>query len=251
LTEDQKTPADLELDLEAPEVEFRHLISAGSVFAALINEVTRAYTQASHDQIKWIIEIKPGSVRVPLRGRPANGEFVSGSITELAAAITDGMATLDERAERPRFFTDQALVQARALANLATDELPISVRRGRRKVPLSKRALPNIDRVIGKQQTSYGTVEGKLEGLQLHGPKPQFAVYEPLTGHKVECHFTEDVTLDDLRPAIGRRVGVRGQIRSTAEGVRMSVDAHELRIFPDDADLPTAEDVLGILAGYE
>jgi hypothetical protein len=251
LTEHADSPADLEFVLDAPEVAFRHLISAGGVFSALVSEVTRAYTHAKQEPIEWIVDIQEGSVRVPLRGRPSNGAVTPSAIPEIAATIVEGLATIDERAERPPYFTDKALVQARALANLASDELPVVVRHRARAVPVSKQLMQHVDRVIGKQRESYGTVEGRLQRLDLHGRRPLFSVYEPLTGHRVDCHFTEDVTLEDLRPAIDRRVGVRGVIKLSAEGVRVSVEAHELRIFPDDAELPGPDDVLGILAGYE
>lgn len=251
MTHDDDRPADLELVLDAPEVAFRHLISAGSIFAALIGEVARAYTHSQREPVEWIVNVEAGSLKVPLRGRPTNGALSPSAIAEIAATISDGLATIDERPERPPYFTDKALLQAKSLANLARDELPIAVRHDGRRVEVSKQLMTHVERVLGKPRKSYGTVEGKLEGLQLHGPLPQFAVYEFLSGHKVECHFTEDVTLDDLRPAIGRRVGVRGEIKSTPEGVRLSVEAHELRVFPPDDELPTPDDVLGILAGYE
>jgi hypothetical protein len=111
--------------------------------------------------------------------------------------------------------------------------------------------MTNVDEVLGAPLESYGTVEGTLEAFNLHGQKPTFAVYEPLTGHRVDCHFTASVTVDDLRPAIGNRVGVRGPIKTRPSGVRMSVEAETLYVLPDEPDLPGPDEVVGILKGYE
>jgi hypothetical protein len=246
MNEDQ---ADLELQLGSAEVALKQLVSAGSIFAALINEVAKSYAGTQVEPVEWLVELRPGSVKMPVRGRPST-ELRATAIPELSAAIAEGLAALDERAERPDYFNDKALEQAKALANLASPDAPISVRNGREKAELSKRVAANVDDVLGAPLESYGTVEGHLEGLNLHGARPRFAVYEPLTGHRVECRFTPQVTLDDLRPAIGRRVGVRGEIKSRRNGVRVSVAARELRILGEEADLPSPDAVFGILRGY-
>ena len=248
---DYEAGAHLELDLGAPDVALKQLVSAGGTFSGLINEVARAYTGVAREAVTWIVEVKPGSVRLPLRAEPASEEVAPSAIPELFAVIAEGVACIDAKAERPDFFTDRALEQAKALANLAGDDLPIRVRNGRASTTLSKRLMTNVDEVLGAPLESYGTVEGTLEGFNLHAPRPVFAVYEPLTGHRVDCHFTASVTVDDLRPAIGKRVGVRGPIKTRPSGVRISVEAETLYVFPDAPDLPGPDEVVGILNGYE
>lgn len=95
---------------------------------------------------------------------------------------------------------------------------------------------------------SYGTIEGLLAR---GAAASQFVVRDASTGAAVECRVAGDLTPSDLTPALGRRVGVRGEITSSAEGTRLSVEARELRVFPDDDQLPAADDVLGILEAYE
>ena len=116
---------------------------------------------------------------------------------------------------------------------------------------LTTRLIANVEQVLGEDERSVGTVEGALEAVNVHGQSSKFNVYDALTGSKVECHFTASVTLDDLRPAIGRRVAVRGLIRSRPDGRPVSIDAEELHVFPAEEELPSPEDVYGILSGYE
>ncbi len=241
--------ADLELELGATEVALKHLVSASGTFAGLISEVARCYTGSQTDPVEWLVEVRPGSVKLPVRGRPVSQTLKAVAVPEVASAIAEGLALLDARAERPAYFTDKALEQAKALANL-TASVPIAVRNGGAPARLTKRLAANVDDVLGAPLESYGTVEGRLEGLNLHGKRPSFAVYEPLTGHKVECRFTTQVTLESLRPVIGRRVGIRGQIHSRPNGLRVSVDAREIRTFREADERPSPDEVRGILKGY-
>lgn len=107
------------------------------------------------------------------------------------------------------------------------------------------------DEVLGAPDVSYGTVEGLLEALNIHGANKAFGVYDPLTGKKVECKLTGKVTVEDLGPAVSKRVAVSGLIFSRSTGERISVQADELEIFPTEEDIPSPDDVLGILKGYE
>jgi hypothetical protein len=190
------------------------------------------------------------SVKLPLRPTPALEEVSPSAFPQIIAAVTEGIAMLDKTAERPPYFTDKALEQAKALANLAGSEVPINVRNGVGKVPVTRRIAGNVDDVLGTPDVSYGTVEGLLEAVNIHGTNRTFGVYDPLTGKKVECKLTGKVSVDDLGPAIGKRVAVSGLILSRSTGGRISIQADKLEIF-EDADLPSPEDVIGILKGYE
>src|SRR6202020_2944039 len=118
--------------------------------------------------------------------------------------IADGLRVLASEPRRPENFTDRALEQVRALANLSSDELPISIKNSGAPISITRRVAVHVDEILGPSRTSYGSVEGRLEAVQLHG-RENFSVYDPLSGARVECRFTEDVTIDDLRPAIGKR----------------------------------------------
>jgi hypothetical protein len=246
----EDSAAHLELDLDAPEVALQHLVSAASVFAGLLREVARAYFGTSQDPVRWVVEVQPGSVKLPLRPTPALEEVSGSAFPHFVVVVTEGIALLDKTAERPSYFTDKALEQAKALANLSGSEVPISVRNGAAKIPVTRRIAANVDDVLNKPDVSYGTVEGLLEAVNIHGTNRTFGVYDPLTGKKIECKLTGKVTVDDLGPAIGKRVAVSGLIVSRSTGERISIQADELEIF-EDTDLPSPEDVIGILKGYE
>lgn len=242
----EDSAAKLELELGARVVALRHLVSAASMFARLINEVARSYLGGQRDAVQWIVDVQPGSVKLPIRAEAPADQIAPFVLPELVNVIVNGLVVIEARPERPEHFSDRALEHAKALGNLSSAELPISVRNGHALAVLTKRIPANVDDVLGAPVVGFGTVEGLLEAFNIHGPSPTFSVYDLLTGRGVPCRFTERVTVEDLRPTIGRRVSVRGPIRFRG-GERTSVDAFELTVFPSEDELPSPSEVQGLL----
>lgn len=236
-----KTNSDaLGLELGAEQVELRHLVSAASTFAALVNEVTRAMTQ-EEGAVVWTVAVEAGSVILPVK--PHAQPDLEAALLEV---IPNGIATIEQSAERPPYFTDQALTQAQHLANLSSDEMPVRVRNGGGAIRLTKQLVANVDILTRDAQPRIGSVEGRLEEVNLHG-QATFQVWERLSGTKIHCRVGEDITTDDLRVALGKRVAVRGRIRQSKTGQKTTIDVKQLRVFAAEEDLPTPDDVRGIL----
>lgn len=246
-----ESPQDIALSFDVDEVPFRLLLKAGQAFSNLLREVARAYIGTARDPAQWLVHVEAGSVVLPLRGE-ASGDLASNSqVYEVGVFVAQGLALIEGDAVRPDHFTDRALEQARELAKLASGgDLSIEVRGGGVRSSLTSRLIVNVDTILGHEESSTGTIEGALEAFNVHGKNKRFNVYDSLTGRSVECKFTDDVTVDDLRPAIGRRVAVRGLVRARPDGRPVSVDARELEVFPPEHELPTPDEVFGLLRGY-
>lgn len=242
---------ELELRLDAPEVALSQLVSAASVFAALLREVAKEYAGMDRDPIRWIVEVKRGSVTLPVKARPRDESLSEKDVPEIVSAVVTGLRTLDDAPRRPPFFSNQALAEAKALANLVTDDFHIAVNNGQLSADATKRLMTHVDEVLGKPRESIGTVEGRLEALDLHAKPRRFAIFDVLTDKRIDCYFTSHVTLDQVLSGVGRRVAVTGIIKTRPDGERVSVEARELRVFPREDELPSAEDVLGILPRSE
>src|SRR5262249_28370126 len=155
--------------------------------------------------VRWVVDIREGSVRLPVRGEPANETVRPSAIHELGGVIVEGIALLEREAERPEYFSDKALEQAKALANLSSDQLPVRVRNGRAPlVRITKQLLANVEKVLGEPTKSYGTVEGSLEVVNIHSGR-YFNIYDPLTGKAIACQFGEYVALEEVLAAVGKR----------------------------------------------
>lgn len=237
---------DLELQVgsETP-VELRQLASVSDVFANLINDVAEAFT-GHRKPVNWTVEVQEGSVRLPLKAEPSTENVRPSAMPEIASAIAHGMAQLEQEPVRPDYFTDQGLEYAKALAGLLSDELPLSVRNGGERIALSKQLLVNVDIILGQARLSFGSVEGRLEALNIHGAK-KFSIYSSIDGKAVTCNFGRHLELDDVLHAVGKNVMVRGAVKTTPRGERSSIEAHSIRVL--GSRVVTADEVFGILEG--
>ncbi len=234
---------DLELRIGGDEVLLKHLVAASDRFSALINEVARTYTGAAAGSIRWVVEVKEGSVRLPLHGSPVSDAVAAPAIHELADVIAKGVALIEKRPERPDYFTDKALEKAKELAKVPE----VCIRNGAAPIELTGHLMANVDQLLGKPKRVFGTVEGRLEKLDIHGPS-NFIVYSSLTGKSVKCRFGKYVSLEEVTAAVGKRVGARGLVERRPNGEQVSVDVQELRVLPEPV---SADEVVGIFQGYD
>lgn len=148
------------------------------------------------------------------------------------------------------YFTDRALELASTLAITIPGELPSPrTRNGSSDVEITRAAVTSVRRILDEPYVSdHGTAEGRLEAVTVHGNR-QFVIFDELTGQRIECQFGHRIALDRILAGMEHRVSVTGEIRSRESGEILSVIATDFDIFPPDDDLPTAYDVLGILAG--
>lgn len=74
----------------------------------------------------------------------------------------------------------------------------------------------------------YSTV-GRLEGVNVHGSKSEFYVYDPLTDQKMRCIFSDDM-LERVGSALGERVEVSGITTFGPEQLPQSMRVDTLRV---------------------
>jgi hypothetical protein len=241
-----KTSVHLHLD---GQVTLRRLGEALDAWTDLLREVaTNVAGAKGRDAVRFVVtEARAGSFDLAARPQPAKQDVPAAIMPRISTAITAGLRALERSARRPKHFNDTALLKLRDLGKLTSAETPIiALGNGARPIPLSARLLANVEAVLAPEVTSIGTVEGKLEGLIIHG-KNRFLVFDPLTGRHVTCYFAERVRYNDVLQAFGKRVAVTGWIRSRRSGEKFDIQVHQLHVMPPDEELPTASDVLGVL----
>ena len=100
--------------------------------------------------------------------------------------------------------------------------------------------------MLSPEVRTIGTIEGELEGLIIHGTK-RFLLHDRSTGRQVICHFGDAISGEQLRDVFGKRMAVTGEIRSRRSGDRESVDVSSYYVFPPENELPSAQEVCGLL----
>ena len=245
-------PSAVSLHLDG-QVTLRRLSEAIDAWSDLVREVAADVVgSGGRDAVRFVVtEAKAGSFDLSVRPQPAKRAVPVAVMPRIAKTLTAGLRSLEHRAARPKHFSDFALLKVRDLGKLTSPETPVvRVGNGVDAIPLSSRLIANVEAVLAPEVKSIGTVEGKLEGLIIHG-RSRFLVYDSLTGHQVTCYFSERIPYADVIRAFGKRVAVTGVIRSRRSGERVDIQATRFQVLPPDEELPSAAHVRGILRAAE
>ena len=109
---------------------------------------------------------------------------------------------------------------------------------------------PTIASVIREEwrtdYNDYGTIEGRLEAIQESYGTLQFYIRDAILRQRVRCYFPEEI-LSAVFETFRKRVEVSGVIHYRKNGTPVSIEAEHILGLPGDSELPTAEDVRGIL----
>ncbi len=199
---------------------------------------------------KWrIADLSTGSANLAIYPNLQD----EGSALMISSALS-GVALIDKEAEYPPFFTDKALLKAKEFASIINGEVErvaIFGNSGKGKtqrVQVTQRVAAHVDQLIGTSTIISGEIEGTLEALTIHN-STEFSIYEVISSHRVRC-TCDRKTLDELTdPArLGRRIAVKGEIRSNVRGEPTSVKVKNYRILRNADELPQAKDIRGLFA---
>ena len=104
---------------------------------------------------------------------------------------------------------------------------------------------------FGDDDVCLGSIDGRLEQIKLHRDNKFFNIYPQFGPDKVKCVFPTDLH-DAAVGGTGKRVTVIGELKYRAsESFPHEICVHSIDIEPSDEDLPTFDDMLGIIPDFE
>ncbi len=102
-----------------------------------------------------------------------------------------------------------------------------------------------IELALAVSETCQGSVDGRLEWLNIHGGANTFYIYPLFGPPKIACHFPIRL-LEDAIGAVNRRVEINGVLKYRARApFPHEIAVETIEAFPLDKDLPTFEDLRG------
>jgi hypothetical protein len=112
-------------------------------------------------------------------------------------------------------------------------------------IPLSPALHERIGKMLAPVMSAIGSVEGRLEYINIHGGANVFNVYPTIGPTKVKCHFSKELE-EEATGAVGRVIRVHGITRYRA-GARFpnEVDATSILVLRPEKDLPLLADLRG------
>lgn len=157
-----------------------------------------------------------------------------------------GLKTIVETSEIPLGFDHLALEQYKGLcANLKKNMSEITIVNSKYSIRITEQLARHIDEVIGVDIIEEGTLDGKLETVNVHN-RNVFYIYPVIGPKKVACTFPE-IKFDDVKKAIRCYVNIKGKLRyKKRESFPYAIDVIDFEIYPPEEELPTLEDLRGI-----
>ena len=228
----------IEIKIEATDLTPESFLKAAESFLDLVQGVGK---NVSPNPIDWRVEVAEGSAI--LRARIANPSAEGSQSVE---AIYKGMRALRSGSKIVPFgFTQKELKNAKALVSVIDGNKvqKISFKNGGDLEDFPKTVIAVADGLLtGETHSAFGSIEGKIDSLS---DKHSFtcSVFDPIFNREITCYFQKPSVEEEAVAAFRKRVLVSGLVRYSREGFPTSIVVDAVRVFPDESELPTIEEV--------
>lgn len=240
----EQVPSDLTLELGG-NVSPDWFLGATRAFFGCVEEISRAVAPEG-EAPTWIVRTREGSHLIGVDPAPgAKAQLVRAvydrmkhGVEQLAAGEIDSarlpdaairhLKNLSEYAERPR-----------------KQSVMVRIWVERKAVALGRDVTQAIVESWGADYKDYGTIEGRLEAIQ-DREALKIRVRDAVLRQTVDCYVPED-KLPDAFTNFRKRVEVSGLIHYRRNGVPVSIEVDAIASMPNDDELPSIDDVRGIL----
>lgn len=242
---DKRNPNRVTLKLGERVSAPRFRVAVGA-FLSAVDAVATSMT-GDPKAIQWFVSVEKGSQLINTDPELASASLrvVPGVGRELAK----GIAAIENNGAIPQYFRDSALKHLRRLTHAtAASQSPVtaSIIVDDEELPITSRTALALDDLARVKFRDYGSIEGRIETVSKRGT-PKFIVYDALTDAPVRCDVGQDLQQEALR-AFGKRVCATGLVKYRQDGRPISVKVESLSRFPDEDELPTADEVYGVLS---
>ena len=157
------------------------------------------------------------------------------------------LKTLSEKSPPPVEANQHLLGHYRTFSEkIQKGILRVSLKSGTDTVRISKSVSAAIDAVTLSETKSVGTVEGRLEFVNIHADRNIFRIYSAIPPERVTCSFRPD-KIEEAREALGRKIRVLGELTyPKGDNFPRTVKVETIELLPEDDDLPGLMDLRGI-----
>jgi hypothetical protein len=244
----EQIPTDLTLEI-GEDLSPERFMAAARAFFGYVQEIAQTVAPAG-EKPRWIVRVREGSTLLAVAPTPAIPPEVARIVY---ARAEHGLRRLKNRDIDDSGLAEPALKHLRTLAEMTetgpNKAAPVSLRLWVEKKPISFE--PSIASAIREDQRTdyndFGTIEGRLETIQESYGSLQLYIRDALLRQRVRCYFPEEM-LPAVFEQFRKRVEVSGIIHYRKNGTPVSIEAEHIVGLPDDSELPTADDVKGILS---
>ena len=228
---------DLEIHGKPGEVSAATFREAIYYAVSLLREFDAAVSGKRLGSLRWYIErLKSnGSLFITFHSKQRIYKTPKTLPPDVSSSVTSfllsGFEDIEEKCVMPSYLSEFGLAKVGDLAHLIKKNGARGFRFGSqsKSVEVTSKTSENVGKLLPIQRTAIGSVEGNLEGVNLHG-KPRVIVYHAVTKRAVTCLFEPDRFMDQVRNCLGRRVVIFGTLHKNINGDTLRVSMERLEI---------------------
>jgi hypothetical protein len=210
----------------------------------ILRDLDVALSNESKGSLDWVItDLSIGSAVIEAESQSKSPDKNVGP--EVVHACINGMRQL-ENGVTPAYLSPRGMESARRLVNTIGREgtAGFVISNTSESAELSARATVNVNELLKERYRSIGSIEGRMETLNLHR-YARFIIYQSRTGKAVVCKFDVEKQLEEVKNLIGKRVNAYGAIYSNSIGEPLRVEVKQLRRLRERNELPPIELISG------
>jgi hypothetical protein len=230
--------ADLDFEIKSPTGEVSAAIfkTAYSHALWLLEEYDSAMSGKPRGVLRWFVRklSSDGSLHVAFRSavkfsRRRKDKDQADIGPKVTSSLLSGLDDIETRCVTPPYLSEMGLEKAGELTKLIGRDGATGFRfqADDRVVDVTEQSSQNIRKLLPIRRTSIGSVEGRLEAINLHH-KPRFIVYHAITRKAVTCHFVAEESMNWVKELLGRRVVVSGKLHKNVNGDTLRVTLEKL-----------------------
>ncbi|WP_417733332.1 hypothetical protein [Roseovarius sp.] len=239
-------PTDLTIDL-GDDLSPEEFVAAVRNFMGYVAEITDAQKGDGAD-VSWTVRVREGSALVGVEPNAGAPQSRLAMIYNMAGYGPLALARGDIAGAG---LSEKAINHLKSLSDL------VSKHKNGKGVNLWVKKKPvgigvGIAKIIREDwETDYhdfGTIEGRLEAIQDASGSLKIRVKDFLYPKAINCIVPERM-IDHVLGSFRKRVEIEGRIHYRRDGTPISIEAQVIDVLPEDSELPTADEVRGIMAG--
>jgi len=191
-----------------------------------------------------ITGLKPSSAsvtieEVPIEKRPSTGNGI-------IPILVDAMDEIQSKGTLPSLLDIHILEAFKGLTkHLNKNITGIEITANGKQLEITNQLNAGIDKILGTNITTRGSVSGYLEAINVHSGN-KFFIYPIVGAKKVECVF-EHSLIERIKEGIERYINVVGVLYCRSkEPYPHKIKVEDIEIYPSEDDLPKLMDLKGI-----
>ena len=238
----------LKLEGEAKSIPLRVFLTAVQNELKILADLDTAISGEPKGTLDWYVtEMRVGSLEVVTESRSRSDYRDIGA--EVSKGIVASLEEIERRGATPPYLSHHGMQSVKKLLGTvgkgkATGLLMASPSENV-SISVTAKAADNVRQLLPIRYHSLGSVEGKIEMINIHGGS-RFVVYDSRTRRAITCQFDSKMWMDTVKKALGQRVNISGMVHANTRGEPLRVEIDDIRILRSKKELPSIDDIAGI-----